>query len=595
MFEGLIDLLVRSLRNYNEAEPAINLLKVLSGNPKAAEMISRTPNAVLLLVTFLGHKNENLVISTKGILVNLPTTDENVVIMAEANLMKPLVVRLVEGERESKILMARTLARLEHMPDSSRSLASSRDAIKTLINMANSEDEEEVDAAILALKNLSTAPTAGVVIADCIGLEVLIRLLSSKKISVVTKVGASHIIANVLVAIGNQWVRSEDMVADLDNFVETFFLLISSVSTPLAAQSHLLQGLLGLVEGKHTGQVVKDIMIRRNALSGLLSHFRKKELEARRDSLKLFASLSRKHGAEAWSAVRIHSGTLQLLVGVLKTEDISEPEKLAAARIISHFPAEDHSLTRTLQTLNIVPVFVNFLSSPNQSMQEASLVALVRFTFPEFPDLQKQLAEMGVIPVLVTLLDSRRPRVKISAAHALANFSKSTPRLVKPIASKKWWQCFTPPQESCKLHAGVCTIETTYCLIVAEAIHPLLSIVREDDGKITEVALEALYTLLDNEHWERGCHTINEANGISIILQNMPKCTARAQEISINMCEKFFRIPAYQASFGPPSQMHIITIAQQASPSTRDVAGRILRQLDLLQTQSHYWISSTSK
>lgn len=68
--------------------------------------------------------------------------------------------------------MARTLARLEHMPDSSRSLASSRDAIKTLINMANSEDEEEVDAAILALKNLSTAPTAGVVIADCIGLEV---------------------------------------------------------------------------------------------------------------------------------------------------------------------------------------------------------------------------------------------------------------------------------------------------------------------------------------------------------------------------------------------------------------------------------------
>lgn len=103
VFEGLIDLLVRSLRNYNEAEPAINLLKVLSGNPKAAEMISRTPNAVLLLVTFLGHKNENLVISTKGILVNLPTTDENVVIMAEANLMKPLVVRLVEGNYSTEI------------------------------------------------------------------------------------------------------------------------------------------------------------------------------------------------------------------------------------------------------------------------------------------------------------------------------------------------------------------------------------------------------------------------------------------------------------------------------------------------------------
>lgn len=68
--------------------------------------------------------------------------------------------------------MARTLARLEHMPESSRSLASSRESIKTLTNMMNSEDEEVVDAAILALKNLSITPVVGVLIADCTGLEV---------------------------------------------------------------------------------------------------------------------------------------------------------------------------------------------------------------------------------------------------------------------------------------------------------------------------------------------------------------------------------------------------------------------------------------
>lgn len=68
--------------------------------------------------------------------------------------------------------MARTLAHLEHMPESSRSLASTRETIKTLTNMMNSEDEEVVDAAILALKNLSTTPAVGVLIADCTGLEV---------------------------------------------------------------------------------------------------------------------------------------------------------------------------------------------------------------------------------------------------------------------------------------------------------------------------------------------------------------------------------------------------------------------------------------
>jgi len=58
------------------------------------------------------------------------------------------------------------------MPESSRSLANTREVINTLTNMMNSEDEEVVDAAILALKNLSTAPTVGVLIANCTGLEV---------------------------------------------------------------------------------------------------------------------------------------------------------------------------------------------------------------------------------------------------------------------------------------------------------------------------------------------------------------------------------------------------------------------------------------
>lgn len=82
------------------------------------------------------------------------------------------IVDICVGEKESRIVMARTLARLEHMPESSRSLASSRESIKTLTNMMNSEDEEVVDAAILALKNLSITPTVGILIADCTGLEV---------------------------------------------------------------------------------------------------------------------------------------------------------------------------------------------------------------------------------------------------------------------------------------------------------------------------------------------------------------------------------------------------------------------------------------
>lgn len=97
--EGIIDMVVRCLaRRYDEAEPAVLLLRVLSGKPNNAEKISHAHGAVLLLVTLLGSEHDVTAASVKAILENLPTSDENIVIMAEANLMKPLVTRLIDGK-----------------------------------------------------------------------------------------------------------------------------------------------------------------------------------------------------------------------------------------------------------------------------------------------------------------------------------------------------------------------------------------------------------------------------------------------------------------------------------------------------------------
>jgi hypothetical protein len=437
--------------------------------------------------------------------------------------------------------------------------------------------------------------------------QVLIRLVSTKQTSTnMAKVGASYIVANVLHAVGNEWPPSEDRDADIDNYIEPLFILVSTSTKPPtspAVQSHLLQGLLGLVEGKDTGRVVKGIMMRRNAFSILTSHFRDTRLETRRDALKLFSALSRKHGAEAWSAIKIHSGTLPLLVDMLKAEDkTSEPEKVAAARIIGHLPVEDLALTRTLRDLELVPLLVKYLASPSHAIQEAAMGALVRFTSPESPELQKQLAEMGVIPSCVNLLDSRKHRAKINAAMALANFGRSTPRLVRPVPPTACWQCFAPVPVLCKLHAGACSVESTFCLLAAEAVDPLVAIVAEPPSgpnrKSAEAALEALFALLENDqHCERGCYVIHQAGGISVILQNLPNCTPRAQEISIDMCERFFNIPQFLSSFGATAQMLIISVAQNAAiPRTRGVANRILRQLDLLGSlaASHSLYASSS-
>lgn len=96
--EGVIDRIVRSLaRQRDEAKEGILLLRVLSAKSKYADMISQAQGAVLLLVTLLSSEEGDVADNVKGILENLPTDDDHVIIMAEANLLTPLVARLVEG------------------------------------------------------------------------------------------------------------------------------------------------------------------------------------------------------------------------------------------------------------------------------------------------------------------------------------------------------------------------------------------------------------------------------------------------------------------------------------------------------------------
>ena len=97
---NLVEIVVRSLARQSEEAPScIQLLCTLSHNKEIAERISRTPSVILFLVTFIN--NPTCTDNVNTIFENLPKCDENAVIMAELNIMEPLIARLQEGEVES--------------------------------------------------------------------------------------------------------------------------------------------------------------------------------------------------------------------------------------------------------------------------------------------------------------------------------------------------------------------------------------------------------------------------------------------------------------------------------------------------------------
>uniref|UniRef100_A0A0D6R5Z6 RING-type E3 ubiquitin transferase n=1 Tax=Araucaria cunninghamii TaxID=56994 RepID=A0A0D6R5Z6_ARACU len=588
---GIIDLIVRCLaRQKEEAPQAVHLMRLLSENQDIAEKISHSRNAVLFLVTLI-HEEE-FAENVGAILENLPKSDNDVITMAEANIMKPLVLRLVEGEYESQILMAKTLGRL-HMPDRSKEIVATTETISTLIEMMNSENHEGCRAAINALESLSSVPSISTIIEKIGGIQILVKQLNSAKSSETMKTGAAHVLANIFKVTVDDYAGKVDMEAELEELISMFLSLMGPITAP-DIHYYILQGMIGLANGNKISITAKTKMKENNAFKLLINLWKTRtDQRVKERAVELFSFLSITFGNDACSALKEQRGSLDFILEML-TEKYNESDHAVAASILADLPPEDNQILAFLLQSNVMPQLVKFLENVNDLVVEASAGALIRFCMKK--EHQPKLAEMNVIQKLVNLLSAGRSLTKERAAKALYYFSKSTPSLSKIPDPPSCFSCFSPRLIVCKLHRGVCSIEGTYCLLEAGAVKPLIQVLKEQKRSCVLAALNTLTTLIDDEvgESETGCRLIAEENGIMAVIGLISSGTPEIQEICANLCEKFFSMAEYRNKYGSAAQMHIISLAQKGSSTQRQTAGRILRQLELLHSQSHYFAVSTA-
>ncbi|CAI7754029.1 unnamed protein product, partial [Closterium sp. NIES-54] len=237
----------------------------------------------------------------------------------------------------------------------------------------------------------------------------------------------------------------------------------------------------------------------------------------------------------------------------------------------------------------------------NAQLKDAALEgaanALVRFTLPSkyasmHPETplnllikqQQQLAELGAIPQLVTLLVTGNAGAKRGAALCLGNFSESSPTLSVSVKAKSGGCCFKPPEEpKCVLHGGTCSVRASFCLLEAEAIDPLVGAMGEKEPLTAEAALTALSTLMaDSCRWEASVKIIHESGGFGRVVQQLSEGTERAKEKGVWMLEKLFRLEEYKFEYATKAQGALIEITQHGSNETKPVAAKILSHLELL-------------
>lgn len=487
----------------------------------------------------------------------------------------------------SKILMATALSRME-LTDQNRANLGQDGAVEPLVKMFTSGNLEAKQSSLNALHNLC-ASKANVqrLIKSGIIATLLQLLFSVTSVLMTLREPASAILAKIA-------AQSEVGIVLVKQDVAQQMISLLHLTSPVI-QCHLLEALNAIAACPNASKVRRKM--KENGAVRLLLPFltESRNTKIRNGALNLIYVLSNDmQGGELMEQLeQIHLNTL---INIISSSSTTDDEKAAAVGILSNFPVSDKNVTDMFMKANLLPILVSILTSttptttPHLLAENVSAV-LIRFTLPSDKKLQHLSVENGVINVLVKLLTCGSIVAKSRAATSLAQLSQNSLTLRKSRKSR-WFSCAPPhPTDTfCQVHDGDCSIKTTFCLVKAGAMPPLVQLLQGNERAADEAALRCLATLQQDEIWENGSNLLVKMSCVQPIMKILEEgISLKAQEKCLWILERIFRVEAYRVEYGEYAQVVLIDLAQNGNSLLKPTVAKLLAQLELLQQQSSYF------
>ncbi|KAL0428700.1 UNVERIFIED_CONTAM: U-box domain-containing protein 44 [Sesamum radiatum] len=543
--ENSIEPIVQFLgRRIGERKLAVTLLLELSKCGAVRDCIGKVQGCILLLVTMLGNTDRQAAKDAKNVLDNLSYSDDNVVLMAKNNYFRYLLERLSSDSDHVKMTMAKTLGEMELTDHNKSSLAESG-VLDVLIVLVSHDDVEMKLVAIQALLNLASLKKNGqeMIKKGAVPplLDILYQQTAPQRLRELVAATIVHLALSTIPE-GSHWTPV--LMLESDEDISQLFSLINMTS-PTLQQKHspsfsrhcsAVQTLFQLCE-------VDNIILRPNAV-------------------KLLCCLT-EDGDEATMLEHLTQTSIETLLKLSETSD-DEEEIASTLGIIANLPNSTQISEWLLQSGNLPKIF-SFL-----------------------PD--EEVAEASIIPLLVKLLDMGTSLAIRRAAISLAQLSGSSQMLSRQIPRHQGFWCFSAlPEEACSVHQGICTVESSFCLVEAGAIPPLIRVLRKAEPDVCEAALDALLTLINGEMLQNGCKVLAEANGMPVIIKLISSPSPSLQKKVLNSLQRIFHLVEYKQKYGASAQMPLVDLTQRRDSSLKSLAAKILAQLNVLHNQSSYF------
>lgn len=587
-----IKYVVRSLaRKIEETTMALKLLLELSRSSSVMNFIGNVQGCILLLVTLANSDDTQAAEYAQEVLDNLAFLDQNVIQMANTKYFRPLLQRLCKGPIRTQMIMAETLADME-LTDHNKLDLFRNGALKPLLQMLVHDAEEYKAVAVKALENLSSVAPNGLQIIREGATQPLFELLFCHTLSLPKLRERVAIIIMHLSISTTVQEASEDQILLLESEEDVFKLFsLISLSGPNMQQT-LLCTFLEICKSP-SGFNIRTTLRQISAVKVLVQLCELDDHVVRASAVKLFHYLT-EDGDHSTFSEHVNTKCIETLVRIVRTSH-DEDEIVAAMGIISNLP-RDFQMSQQLLDLGALEIIFDCLTCRNthalhkKEVIENAARALSRFTVSTNPDWQKKVAGGGTIPVLVSLLSSGTSLTKQHVAVSLKQFSESSSNLSKPVKNTGTFSCcFRPPESSCPIHHGICTVESSFCLLEANAVKPLVMVLGEPGSGPREASLDAILTLIDGEKLQNGIKVVEEANGLLPIIKLLNSSSTGLQEKSLDVLQRIFRIVEFKQKYGNSAKMSLVDITQRGTSNAKSLAAKILSQLNVLHEQSSFF------
>ncbi|GLT34556.1 hypothetical protein SLA2020_090650 [Shorea laevis] len=617
----LIKMLSSSLQAVRHA--TLIFLLELSRSQVLGEKIGSAAGAILMLIRIRYNHNTDPFASEKAheILKNLGKCPDNIKRMAESGCLEPLLNHLIEGSEEMQMEMASYLGEVVLGHDSKTYVAER--ASPCLIKMVQSGNSLVRRAAFQALAEISSYhPNARILveagIVHIMADEMFTRTIYNEPMN--SKKEAAAILANILesgVDHGGLQVNTHGHTMSSDYVVYGIIYMLKN-SSPDELNINLIRILMCLSESPKSTTTVVSVIKETEASYTLVELLNNPHEELSVAAIKLLIKLSPYIGHTLAERLCRTRGLPENLIEIPTQPNHITEKQAVSAKLLAKIPHQNLTLNLVLLNKNVVPGILQTINLIQRSGTRSSRYAnayleglvgiLVRFTTTLYETQILFLARTHNFTQVFTelLVKTSSDEVQRLSAIGLENLSSESTHLSKPpqIKKTKFVKLLYLPKSLsvgssksknillCPVHRGVCSSESTFCLVHAKAVERLLACLDHENAGVVEAALAAICTLLDDKvDVDSSVSLLGEAHAIKHVLNAVKEHKQEGLwQKSFWVIDKFL-LKGGDKSASDISQDRLfpatlISAFHHGDGNTRQMAEKILRHLNKMPNVS---------